>query len=145
MENEIITAPAAQVVQGDLKLFTTSLKVRTLMQPDFYSVEKLDPENPDEPGYQRVLNKARAKKLANYILDGQEKSDAFLPTSVFLATDKAIAHDEDTNTISFRLEDVGPFSVVDGQHRLEGLRMATEIAAKKTRKISKGSGAHPRF
>ena len=131
MENEIITAPAAQVVQGDLKLLTTSLKVRTLMQPGFYSVEKLDPENPDEPGYQRLLNKARAKKLANYILDGQEKSDAFLPTSVFLATDKPIAHDREHNTISFRLEDVGPFSVVDGQHRLEGLRMAKEIAEKK--------------
>lgn len=134
MENEIITAPAAQVVQGDLKLFTTSLKVRTLMQPDFYSVEKLDPENPDESGYQRLLNKARAKKLANYILDGQEKSDAFLPTSVFLATDKPIAHDEDTNTISFRLKDVGPFSVVDGQHRIEGLRMATKIAREKSEK-----------
>lgn len=126
MENEIITAPAAQVVQGDLKLFTTSLKVRTLMQPGFYSVEKLDPENPDEPGYQRVLNKARAKKLANYILDGQEKSDAFLPTSVFLATDKAIVHNDQHNTISFCPREIGSFSVVDGQHRLEGLRMASE-------------------
>lgn len=134
MENEIITAPAAQVVQGDLKLFTTSLRVGTLMQPGFYSVEKLDPENPDESGYQRLLNKARAKKLADYILDGQKEKDAFLPTSVFLATDKAIAHDKDTNTISFRLEDVGPFSVVDGQHRIEGLRIATELAREKSEK-----------
>lgn len=134
MENEIITAPAAQVTQGDLKLFTTSLKVRTLMQPGFYSVEKLDPENPNEPGYQRVLNKARAKKLANYILDGQEKSDAFLPTSVFLATDKAIAHDREHNTISFCPREIGSFSVVDGQHRIEGLRMAKETAEGKPEK-----------
>ena len=134
MENEMITAPAAQVTQGDLKLFATSLKVGTLLQENFYSVEQLDPENPDEPGYQRVLNKARAKRLAVYILDGQNEKDAFLPTSVFLATDKPITHDEDTNTISFRLKDVGPFSVVDGQHRLEGLRKAAEIAEKKPEK-----------
>ncbi len=134
MENEIITAPAAQVVQGDLKLFTTSLKVRTLMRKNFYSVEQLDPENPDESGYQRLLNKARAKRLAVYILDGQNEKDAFLPTSVFLATDKAIAHNREHNTISFRLEDVGPFSVVDGQHRLEGLRMAAELAKKNPEK-----------
>ena len=134
MENEIITAPAAQVVQGDLKLFTTSLKVRTLMQPGFYSIERLNPKKPDGFDSQRLYEKARAKKLANYILDGQEKQDAFLPASVFLATDKAITHDKDTNTISFRLKDVGPFSVVDGQHRLEGLREAAKLATEKSEK-----------
>ena len=134
MENEIITAPAAQVTQGDLKLFTTSLKVRTLMQPGFYSIERLNPKKPDGFDSQRLYEKARAKKLANYILDGQERQDAFLPASVFLATEKAIAHDREHNTISFRLEDVGPFSVVDGQHRLEGLREAAKFATEKSEK-----------
>lgn len=134
MESEIITAPAAQVVQGDLKLFTTSLKVRTLMHPDFYSIKRLDPKKPDGFDSQRLYEKARGKKLANYILAGQEKQDAFLPASVFLATKKAIDHDEEHNTISFCSKEIGPFIVVDGQHRLEGLREAVKLATEKPEK-----------
>ena len=119
-----IVVPAAKVQQGNLCLYTTSLKVRDLLTEGFYSVETLDPEDPEGKGYQRLLNKARAKKLADYILDGQETKDAFLPTSIFLATDKHIPYDETTHSISIDLSDIGSFSVVDGQHRIEGLRMA---------------------
>lgn len=121
-----ITRPAALVKQGNLKLYTTSLRVRDLLTEHFYDIERLDPENPEDKGYQRLLNKARAKKLADYLLDGQESHDAFLPTSVFLATDKDVDFDPATNTISFDVREVGPFSVVDGQHRVEGLKMAAE-------------------
>jgi DGQHR domain-containing protein len=44
---------------------------------------------------------------------------------VFLATDKPIQFNEHDNTIEFVTALVGPFNVVDGQHRLEGLKMAT--------------------
>lgn len=121
-----ITRPAALVKQGSLKLYTTSLRVKDLLMDNFYDIERLDPENPDDRGYQRLLNKARAKKLAEYLLDGQEYHDAFLPTSIFLATDKEVSFDPATNTITFDVEEVGPFSVVDGQHRIEGLKMASE-------------------
>jgi hypothetical protein len=46
-------------------LYTTSIKVSVLVQLGFYSVETLDPENSSDKGYQRLLNKARAKKLAD--------------------------------------------------------------------------------
>ena len=121
-----ITIPAAKCTQGDLVLYSTSMKVKDLMQDGFYSVEKLDPEDDHDRGYQRVLNKNRAKKLADYLLKGQESQDAFLPTSILLATDKHIEQDGSNNTITISLEEIGPFSVVDGQHRLEGLRMAAE-------------------
>ncbi len=124
--SKVITRPAALVKQGNLQLYSTSLSVSDLMTPDFYSIERLDPEDPNHSGYQRVLNKARAKRLAEYLVDGQQSHDAFLPTSLFLATDKNISLDTATNTITFDVERVGPFSVVDGQHRLEGLRMAME-------------------
>ena len=120
-----ITLPVAKSVQGDLVLYSTSIKVEHLVKPGFYSVEKLDPENKAKAGYQRLLNVARAKKLANYILNGQESHDAFLPTSILLATDKDIKLDTSNNTIIIS-EEIWPFSVVDGQHRLEGLRMAAE-------------------
>lgn len=122
----VIVRPAAFVKQGSLTLYSTSLRVADLLIPNFYSVEALDPENPNDKGYQRLLNKARAKKLADYIVAGQDTMDAFLPTSIFMATDKNIPFDDATNTIAIDINSIGPFSVVDGQHRVEGLRMAAE-------------------
>ncbi len=118
--------PAVKVQQGDLTLFSTAIKVKSLIQDNFYSVETLDPSGESDSGYQRLLNKARARKLADYIVKGQDNQDAFLPTSVFLATDKNLDFDATTNTISFDPVIIGPFSVVDGQHRLEGLKMAAK-------------------
>ena len=119
-----IRTPAARVRQGDLTLYTTSIKVKDLVADNFYSVETLDPEDANDTGYQRLLNTARAKRLADYIIKGQDDRDAFLPTSVFLATDKSIAFNEADNTIDIDPTIIGSFSVVDGQHRLEGLKMA---------------------
>ena len=121
-----IKIPVARVRQGELVLYSTSIKVRDLVADGFYSVETLDPDDTNTQGYQRLLNTARAKKLTDYIVKGQDRQDAFLPTSVFLATDKSIAFDDLTHTVEFDTKEVGPFSVVDGQHRLEGLKMAAE-------------------
>ena len=123
---KIIVRPAAIVKQGQLTLYSTSLKVSDLLLPNFYSVETLDPDNDSDKGYQRLLNNSRAKRLADYIIDGQETKDAFLPTSIFMATDKNIDFNVGDNTIEIDLDLVGPFSIVDGQHRVEGLRMAAE-------------------
>jgi DGQHR domain-containing protein len=122
----VLKLPAARVRQGDLTLFTTSLKVSDLLADGFYSVDTLDPEDETDSGYQRLLNKARAKKLADYIVAGQDSKDAFLPTSVFLATDQSIDFNSADNTVQIDTGKVTPFSVVDGQHRIEGLRMAAE-------------------
>jgi len=116
--------PAARVRQGDLVLYTTSIKVRELVSNKFYSVETLDPDDKSDKGFQRLMNTARAKRLADYIVKGQDSRDAFLPTSVFLATAKPIPFNESTNTIEIDTSTTCPFSVVDGQHRLEGLKMA---------------------
>ncbi|MEP7319004.1 MAG: DGQHR domain-containing protein [Panacibacter sp.] len=121
-----ITRPASLVKQGGLILYATSLKVSDLIIPNFYSIERLDPENANERGYQRLLNKGRAKKLADYIVAGQETKDAFLPTSIFLATNKNIAFNPNYNTIEIDIDEIGPFNVVDGQHRVEGLKMAAD-------------------
>jgi DGQHR domain-containing protein len=121
-----LTLPAARVRQGALTLYATSLRVKDLLSSNFYSVETLDPANDNDNGYQRLLNKARAKKLADYVLRGQDNKDAFLPTSVFIATDKSLPFNLKENTLEIDTSVACPFSVVDGQHRLEGLRMAAE-------------------
>ncbi|SJZ32093.1 DGQHR domain-containing protein [Sediminibacterium ginsengisoli] len=121
-----IVRPAALVKQGQLTLYSTSLKVSDLLISNFYSVETLDPDDDNDKGYQRLLNKARAKRLTDYIVEGQETKDAFLPTSIFMATHKNIDFNPTNNTIEIDIDTVGPFSVVDGQHRVEGLKMAAE-------------------
>jgi hypothetical protein len=118
--------PAALVKQGTLRLYTTSLQARHLLTRGFYDIERLDPENAYDKGYQRVLNTARAKRLGDYLVSGQEQHDAFLPTSIFLATDKELEFDAVNNLLEIDISKVGSFSVVDGQHRLEGLRYAAE-------------------
>lgn len=122
--SKLIVRPAALVRQGNLQLYSTSLRVTDLLIDNFYTIERLDPEDPEGTGFQRVLDKGRAKKLADYLIEGQKSHDAFLPTSIFLATDKDIQFDAATNSITIDVDAVGPFSVVDGQHRLEGLRLA---------------------
>jgi DGQHR domain-containing protein len=124
--SNIIKRPASLVRQGNLSLYATSLKVSDFLIPNFYSIERLDPENANEKGYQRLLNKGRAKKLADYIVSGQNTKDAFLPTSVFMATDKNIVFNPESNTIDIEIKEVCPFNIVDGQHRIEGLKMAAE-------------------
>ena len=119
-----ITRPASLVRQGDLILYSTSLKVADLLIPNFYNIERLDPENAE--GYQRVLNTSRAKKLADYIVAGMESRDAFLPTSIFMATNEEMPFNPANNTIEIDTNLVCPFSIVDGQHRAEGLKIAAE-------------------
>lgn len=116
----ILKKPAVRVKQGDLTIYATSLLVKDLMIPNFYQIEKLDSSN-SSSGFQRVLDKTRTKRLADYILDAWKDQDAFLPTSIFLATDKDVFFDDEKNEITFEVEKVCPFNVVDGQHRVEGL------------------------
>lgn len=116
----LIEKTASKVVQGSLVIYATSLKVSDLMVPQFYKVDKLDASSTNS-GFQRVLDKTRARRLSKYILDAWEDGDAFLPTSIFLATDKDVEYDPHTSKIRFDTTEVCPFNVVDGQHRVEGL------------------------
>jgi DGQHR domain-containing protein len=120
----IITRPASKIQQGNLRLFATSLRVGDLKIPNFFRIDTLD--SGLGVGYQRVLNEARAKRLSEYLLDGHKEGEAFLPTSIFLATDKLLPFDEGTNTITIDTEKTGAFNVVDGQHRIRGLILASE-------------------
>lgn len=116
--------PAARIRQGNLTLYASSLRVRDLRQPNFCQIDTLDVD--EGTGYQRILNETRAKRLADYLLDGHKALEAFLPTSIFLATDKLLPFDPETNTIRIDSEKIGPFNVVDGQHRIRGLVLAAE-------------------
>jgi len=122
-----ITRPAAPIKQIGMKLYSTSMRVGDLLMENFISIERLDPSKPGNKGYQRVLNLTRAKKLAEYLINGIDTGDAFLPTSILIATEKDVLFDKKRNTITINPETMGPFNVVDGQHRFEGLRIAAHL------------------
>ncbi len=133
MKNEPITVPAARVVQGDRGLYATSIKVKYLMMDGFYRIEHLNPET-GEDGFQRILQPSRANELADYIIEGQDTKNSFLPTSIFLATEEDIDFNPENNSITFDASEIGGFSVVDGQHRLEGLRIAVDKISEEKKK-----------
>ncbi|MFK7827651.1 MAG: DGQHR domain-containing protein [Oligoflexales bacterium] len=120
-----IRKPAAIVRQGPLILYATSFTIRDFLHEGFYSIDRLDPDE-YQPGYQRVLDKRRTKRISGYFTKAWHEGDAFLPTSVLLATQKNIAFDESKNELFFNLKKTGPFNVVDGQHRIEGLISAAK-------------------
>ena len=95
----LITKPAVEIRQGKRKLFFTSFSVAEFAAPDFYRVDELDPK--DESGFQRVLEKRRAKLLASDIVKARAEKKAFLPTSVLLATKAELEYNPDTREISF--------------------------------------------
>ncbi len=125
---EIIRKPAVKIAQGKHTLFATSFTVADFLRGEkFYRVDKLDTE--DYTGYQRVLDEARAKSLAQDLNKASGKGEAFLPTSILLATAGNIGYNESSKEISFSVdpaENVCPFLVVDGQHRIEGLRQFSQ-------------------
>jgi len=119
--------PAVKIVQGKRTLFLTSLTIGDFISENFYQVDRLDVQ--EASGMQRLLNQTRARSLGRDMSEADEYNEAFLPTSVFLATSGSISYDEQRSEIFFDSDcqvGVCPFDVVDGQHRIEGLKLAAE-------------------
>ena len=57
-----ITIPAQKARQGNLVLYTASVKVRDLVSDGFYDVKVLDPKKMEDGDYQRIIEPPRAKK-----------------------------------------------------------------------------------
>ena len=122
-----IRKSAIKLEQGGMRLFLTSFTVRDLIREKFYRVEHLDVA--EGQGMQRLLEEARTTRFRDDFTEAHNKGEALLPTSVFLATDGDIDFDETTSEIVFDSSPnagVCPFDVVDGQHRIEGLRRVAE-------------------
>ncbi len=89
-------------VIGSKKLFSIS------------EVSRAD-ENPED-GYQRLLGKARAKKIAEYISEGN-----VIPGALILSAQKGGITKYDSNKKTLHISGKpSSFLVIDGQHRLYG-------------------------
>lgn len=122
MPNDIITAAAIPIEQLDRMIYATSFTVGDFMRPNFYRIDKLDAKK--NSGYQRHTDDRRIKRFAADVTDTWSKRELFLPTSVFLATTRDLKFEG--GKIRFAVSETGPFEVVDGQHRIEGLVRAAK-------------------
>lgn len=114
---------AVQITQGNLTFYLTYVTPSDLFDgSDFYTVDQLEPSTDD--GFQRILDNPRANRLERHLRDSFREGYANIPTTIFLATDKSVEYDQSTSLIRFETDEVCPFSVVDGQHRIEGLKRA---------------------
>lgn len=120
----IFSRTAVEIKQGNLTLYLTYVTPADLFNNNFYTVDALEPRT--QEGFQRILDKRRATRLTKHLTEANEKGYAHLPTTIFLATDKSLDYDEDSKVLTFDTDKIGPFSVVDGQHRIEGLRQAID-------------------
>lgn len=109
MEKEYIKIP-----QGEIILYSISLSVEELIENT--TVEYYDSET--EEGYQRPLVPAHYRNIANYL---RRSKNAFLPTAILTAVDP----DQIKEGHSLRIRD--KLRVVDGQHRIEGIKYLKEI------------------
>ena len=105
--------PAIECVQNGTKFYSTVIESSVLKETCFVTRRDDDPEK----GFQRLLNKNRAKDIAKYLDDGK----GVVPSAIILsAQDQSkLIYDKNESRILFSVVK-DAFLVIDGQHRLYG-------------------------
>lgn len=105
---------ALECIQNKKKFYIAAMESNDLKEMCFVSRRKEEPIK----GFQRLLNKKRAKSIANYL----DEEKGVIPSALILsAQDNAkIRYDSKTKKISFE-KCSESMLVIDGQHRLYGL------------------------
>lgn len=107
--------------QDDIRLFVGAAKARDLIHlttVDEYRPE-LDPTDPSQ-GYQRPPERSRITRIGKYLIAGE--GGGLFPTAVLLAARSPLEYDRREGKV--RITSDAPLQIVDGQHRLAGLRYA---------------------
>jgi len=112
-----ITVAALPVVQGAHRFF--SLVLPSDILADNCAVEARS-DNPQD-GFQRLLDKKRAREIARYI----DAGFGAVPSAIILSAQSRarLKYDRKTGFVSFR-RDPRAFLIIDGQHRVFGFKLA---------------------
>lgn len=109
--------------QDNVKLFIGVAKAKDLIQVttvDPYN-PKLSPTDPQQ-GYQRPPERGRITRIGRYLIE--EQGGGLFPTAVLLSSRTPLIYDKKEGTITVTSE--SKLQIVDGQHRLAGLRYVIE-------------------
>ena len=114
---QTLSYTASLVTQGDHRFYSLTVPADVLAETCFVTTREEDPEL----GFQRLLSRARAQEIADYIDSGF----GTIPTSVILSAqpESNFEYNSKNRTVSF-LETPDAFLILDGQHRVYGFRLA---------------------
>ncbi|WP_161969601.1 DGQHR domain-containing protein [Candidatus Methanodesulfokora washburnensis] len=104
----------------NVSLYLTALPTKDLIDETKTKVDRWTKDNPD--GYQRPLTRARKKQIMDYLL----KEEGLFPTAVLLNCRGKVEFEEKEKgygVLKIPKESL-PLYIVDGQHRIEGLKYA---------------------
>ncbi len=103
---------------GKVNHYLTAIPAKKLFSASFVSRADEDPKE----GFQRTLSETRAKRIAEYLDEGN-----IIPGAVILSAkpEASLKYDPKTHLLSYH-ETPRAFFVIDGQHRLFGAERATK-------------------
>ena len=107
-----------KTVVNDVEIFTFVMKVNELANISYVAVRGQDTE---EGAVQRVLNKQRISSIKNYVLEGNMFVNTFVLNWTNIKQMPVINKDDIEIPIVF-----SSAQLIDGQHRLEGLKLAMQ-------------------
>jgi len=118
-----LNMPAIKIRQKDIDIYVTTMRAEDLLNN--YSIDWWKRDDPT--GYQRPLKDSRIREIKHYLL----KEIGTFPTSVLanvrgelqVRTMKGLGENSELCEISIPEKSLW---VIDGQHRVEGLRAATD-------------------
>lgn len=114
--------------QKGVPIYLSVLPAHILVDEERARVDRWSPSNPK--GYQRPVLDRRANEAAWYLI----KADGWFPTSVLVSIREKVDFKEEEKSDWFTeghldIPDSSILWIIDGQHRIEGLRRAIEKGA----------------
>lgn len=119
MQVKKVSEQYIQMVMGAVEIYTFPMQVKDLVKISYVAVRGRDEE---EGAVQRVLNRKRISSIKQYILDG----NMFINTFVINWNDANYKPQFCDGKIEIPLVD-SVAQLLDGQHRLEGLKEAMKV------------------
>ena len=114
--------------QKGVPIYLSVLPAQVLVDEERARVDRWSPSNPK--GYQRPIQDRRANEAAWYLI----KADGWFPTSVLVSIREKVNFQKGEKSDGFTeghldIPDTSVLWIIDGQHRIEGLRRAIEKGA----------------
>ena len=119
---------ALKLEQKGVPIYLTVLPAQILTDENRAKVDRWSPSNPK--GYQRQVQDRRANEAAWYLI----KAEGWFPTSVLVSIREEVKFEAPKNVDGFQegflnIPDGAILWIIDGQHRVEGLKRAIEKGA----------------
>lgn len=115
MSNKI-TLQAIKVHQKIGEIYVSSIAPQSLLQMSVVDRRRIE-ENDEIIGIQRELREVKVKQIKKYL----STDKATFPNSIILNTESKYVLSKTSNSIELEVNE-NTFSIIDGQHRIEGFR-----------------------